>query len=369
MKSPFITPRFEGGRFDGSLPIEVARDLAAYQDLIVALAKQLYLDQHPSRQRVPKGFSQGFRLDLEQLQEGSTKALIASFTMATAGLLEPDLSYFDSARDLVAECVRAKSENRPIPTEFPRKFLTFFNAFGKSLREDETVDITPDPNRPAVLTASSRKLLALEGQGYYFADVQLQGTVAKNEWEAGRFTLRLLEGTLVDIPLSPTYRDQIRAAGGNERTMVSMTGVAAFDATDKIRYVSTVSDLFTLPNLELSLEMDNTLPIEQGWLDGEGEAVDVDLREVVQGVFVTHYPESLPYPHVAPTESGGIHLEWVGSPWRVSAEFFPGSKTCELQATNASERQVVDLDLSLDDPSWWEGVTSFVSKFIGSVWD
>lgn len=370
VKSVFVIPRFQGGRFEGSLPIEVARDLAAYEELIVALAKHLYLERNRTRQRVPKGFDQGFQLHLDKLEEGSTKAVIASFTVAIGGLLAPDLSYFESARDLVAECVRAKTEDRAVPAAFPRKFLNYFNTFGRSLRQGETVDITPDPAKPAILTPENRKLLVLEGQGFYSADVQLQGTVAKNEWEADRFTLRLLEGTLVDVVLSHTHREDVRTAGGNERTIVSLSGVAQFDASDKLRLVASVSELTTLPNLELALDFEKALPIEPGWLgDDEGKPVDAELQRFVQNAVVSTYPEALPYPHIAPTENGGIYLEWIESPWRVSAEFLPGSSLCELQATNSRERRVLDQDIQTDDPNWHELLYDFVGRFIASVWD
>ncbi|UUE99042.1 hypothetical protein NDY24_04165 [Xanthomonas hortorum pv. pelargonii] len=66
MKIDFSQPKFTGARFDEhTLPVDVARDLAAYERLIVELAKHLYLQEHPGRQRVPKGFEAGFRLDIE----------------------------------------------------------------------------------------------------------------------------------------------------------------------------------------------------------------------------------------------------------------------------------------------------------------
>ena len=51
----FLKSTFKGKRFDEhTLPMEVMRDLLAYESLIVELAKHLYRVQHPNRQRLPK---------------------------------------------------------------------------------------------------------------------------------------------------------------------------------------------------------------------------------------------------------------------------------------------------------------------------
>ena len=44
MKTEFLKPRFTGARFDEhTLPVDVARDLAAYEELVIELAKHLWL--------------------------------------------------------------------------------------------------------------------------------------------------------------------------------------------------------------------------------------------------------------------------------------------------------------------------------------
>jgi hypothetical protein len=66
MKTEFLKPRFIGPRFDQhTLPVEVAEDFAAYEEFIIELAKHLWLQEHPGRQRVPWGFEKSFNLHLE----------------------------------------------------------------------------------------------------------------------------------------------------------------------------------------------------------------------------------------------------------------------------------------------------------------
>jgi len=68
MIQPFLQTKFDGARFDQhTLPIEVARDLAAYESLVIDLARYLYLRDNPGRQRVPRGFDAEFHLHLQRV--------------------------------------------------------------------------------------------------------------------------------------------------------------------------------------------------------------------------------------------------------------------------------------------------------------
>ena len=84
MKTDFIQPRFDGARFaEHTLPVDVARDLAAYETLIVELAKHIYLREHTERERVPRGFASDFHLHIEKIDPGS------AWNMAVMAGLDP----------------------------------------------------------------------------------------------------------------------------------------------------------------------------------------------------------------------------------------------------------------------------------------
>lgn len=47
MKIEFLQPKFDGARFtEHTLPLEVVRDLAAYEELVTELAKRLFLSEN-----------------------------------------------------------------------------------------------------------------------------------------------------------------------------------------------------------------------------------------------------------------------------------------------------------------------------------
>jgi hypothetical protein len=73
VKTEFIKPKLLGERFEEhSIPVEVLKDWAAFEGLITETAKWVYLQENPTRQRVPRGFIEGFALHLSSV--GKVKA-------------------------------------------------------------------------------------------------------------------------------------------------------------------------------------------------------------------------------------------------------------------------------------------------------
>ena len=57
---PFLEPRLVGALFEGhAIPLEVLKDLAVLQDMIVEVAKWKFLQVNPDRKRSPRGFADG----------------------------------------------------------------------------------------------------------------------------------------------------------------------------------------------------------------------------------------------------------------------------------------------------------------------
>ena len=236
MKTEFIKPRFTGPRYEEhTLPVEVARDLAVYEELVVELAKQLYLEDHAGRQRVPRGFEKSFSLHLEQVEEGSARPVLA-WVAAGALARQGGLGYFEKARDLVSECIIASANQKALPAKFPKHLLDFFNVFGRSLREGESLELPiPGGAAPAVLTPDRRKALVLAAQKVYTKDVELTGRIGEADWEKQTFRIRLEDGTAVVAPLPDPFTDLARSGGGKERTLAIVKGVGIYDAWDHLQ--------------------------------------------------------------------------------------------------------------------------------------
>jgi hypothetical protein len=365
MKTEFLKPRFVGPRFEEhTLPVEVARDLAAYEELVVELAKHLWLSEHPGRERVPRGFEKGFSLHLEgMIEDGSAKPLLSWVAAGGPALQDGNGGYFEQARDLISDCVIASAAGQPLPDQFPKELLDYFNVFGRSLREGESLEL-PCAAGPATLTPDRRKALVLAAQKVYTKDVELTGRVGEIDFEKQSFRLRLEEGAAVTAPLPENFSEIARHAGGKERTLVLLRGVGVYDAWDRLQKLAETHHLESLPNQALAAQIEALAALQDGWFEGQGKAPDKDQLAWATDRLVSSFPEDLPFPHVAPTPEGGLFLEWIQKPWRVSAEILLPAHQCELHATNTATGQSADKDLNLDQANAWPELYSFVRAHV-----
>ena len=76
-------PKLKGARFSQhSVPLEVLKDFAAFEEMLIEVAKREYLTENPGRQRTPRGFAKGLELHLTGIESGS-----ALLGIVMAGLL------------------------------------------------------------------------------------------------------------------------------------------------------------------------------------------------------------------------------------------------------------------------------------------
>jgi hypothetical protein len=369
MATEFLQPRFVGARFDQhTLPVEVARDLAAYEELIIQLARVLYLREHPTRKRVPKGFADDFSLRLERVEDGSTKVVLVAATIAAVGLLPlhgslDGQNYYIKARDAVSELVTTVAADQRLPPQIPRSLLEKFNTLGRSLRPGEAVDLAPEGKPAAMLTPEVRKKLVRVGGGKsYTAHVSVSGIIVEINWEKDQFQLRLADGQAVTIHLPSFYRDNVRAAGGKARTQVQVAGLGIFDMEDRLQKVTEIVQLETFPNQELVLGIENLSTLAAGWLGDGSKGLDKIALAWAKDQFAESFPDDLPFPQVAATPDGGLFLEWVQGAMRVSAEIMLPAHRVELLAVNTETGAADDTEMDLDGDLSWLALYAFVRQ-------
>lgn len=350
MKTDFSQPRFTGARFDEhTLPVDVARDLAAYETLIVELAKRLYLGAHPDRQRVPKGFASSFRLDIERIDEGSTKPLLALVLSGVLALTGGEQDCFVQARDLIADCIAAP-ENA-LPADFPKELLVHFNQLGRSLREDEALELPlRNGSNTARLTQEKRKRLVLAADQVYERDISLNGYIEEVDFARATFRMKLIDGGQVTVPMSDSFQNNARAYGGRPRDQINVVGVGTYDSWDRLQKVISVDSIDVTKNYAIAARFDEVSQIENGWFEGAGLAPDADRLALVSERLIADYPDKLPLPQIAPTQDGNLLLEW-------KAEGDP-SLDIDLAAAHASfhafgmNGEDVERDFNLDATGW-----------------
>lgn len=361
MKSDFVQPRFTGARFDEhTLPVDVARDLAAYESLVIELAKHLYKQDHPECKRAPKGFAANFRLDIEKIGEGSTKPLLAFVMSGVLALSGGEASYFERARDLIAECVAAPDGH--LPSQFPKELLSHFNQFGRSLREGESLELPLASNGDAVLTPGRRKKLVLAASEEYEREVELLGFIGEVDWERASFRLRLADNGQTIVPLLPAFHNEAREYGGRSRHWVVVKGVGTYDAWDRLKRVLSFDSAEVMQNFAISSRLDELAQLQAGWFEGAGLALDKDRLSLFAEHIVATYPDDLALPAIVPTQDGNLLLEWdaAGDP---SLDIRLADFQASFHAFGTAGADI-ERDFVLTDDASWKQLHTFLIENI-----
>src|SRR5258708_38699880 len=100
MSEPFLEPRLIGKRFENhTMPVEFLQEWAAYEELVVELARRLFLEKNPKRRRVPRGFFEEFHLHLARVSEGSAVLELTNVPSERLLMRDEVIPYFQDARN------------------------------------------------------------------------------------------------------------------------------------------------------------------------------------------------------------------------------------------------------------------------------
>lgn len=105
--------------------------------------------------------------------------------------------------------------------------------------------------------------------------------------------------------------------------------------------------------------------LQDGWLNGEGKALDKKGIRWFVGMFEKFFPDDLPLPYVYPTVEGNIQLEWTFGTRELSLEVDLKSHRGEwivVEVKTGEEEEQYEIDL--DKIEEWEKVCSSIRKYL-----
>ena len=353
----FLRPHLNGERFtSGRIPLEMLSDLSVLGDMVVEVAKWRYLEANPDRERSPRGFAHGISFSLVGVDEGSAIAVIAMDTEPPQlpGMPTEYEQYFIEARDAIIQAIAA-SERDEEPTEYlPQRCLNYFDRLGRRLREGESIDF-PDTTdgASARLTRESRRRLVMSSQMKEVTqEVQVRGCIPEADQDRMSFELQLWDGHKVKGIIDELHHESIMTVFNKyrERGKALIQGIGKYDRENRLVSLISVDDITVLDALDVSSRLDDLRKLQDGWLDGEGKAPEVDFLDWVSQRFEHGFPAELPLPYVYPTPGGGIQAEWSLSSCEASLEIDPHSKVGEWHLLNrdTNEDTVETLNLVVD---------------------
>lgn len=278
MKSEFIKPKLVGERFnDHSIPVEVLKDWAAFEGLIAETAKWLYLQENSERQRVPRGFADGFALHLSSVGEGSAVATLDR--IHPPGSLLPDIhaEWFEKARDRILEVMSAVSAGISIDALLPKNLLFYFDQFGRSLRETERVEFQSGNNPVVIYDTRVRKALVLRTASEYRTEEQLRGAISELDAEKGTLTFKLVNGRKISGTYTKEVRGQaVAALGSFGESLVLAECIVVRDQSDTPKSIEGISRIEPLDPLDVPARLEALALLRDGWMDGESLAPPKD---------------------------------------------------------------------------------------------
>jgi hypothetical protein len=363
----FATLMFKGGRFQGAaMPLEALPELAAYRELVLAVAKALWQRENQGRQRLPKGFERGFRLVMVGVQEGSTVPLVARAFDGQASLIPRNQDIFDGARDLVEKAIQCGNTGADLPSEFPLDVVSRFAAFGQTLDDTTGEYLLVGP--PGAKTGQRydrgvRKRILLWKQATYEDTVTLVGEVRAADKDTEGFWLRTQDGERVLVHAPPLlFPLALESLGTSVQVRVRGTGLFDRDGLLQRRAVS-ATDVSLAEEGEgtgaragscptaVDAQIDSLRGLGPGWLDADSPALSGEGLTWLSSLLVPFLPGfELPTPYLYPTPEGHVRAEWSARRWDLYAEFDLAKHEVEVLASRIDSDEVGARQLALGVP-------------------
>ena len=356
MNQEFLKPRLVGARFDEhSVPLEFLKDFAALEEMIVEVAKWKFLQAHPERTRVPRGFTDGLELHLTKVEDGSAIPVIA----LVFGTLFPsaNLIYFDQAKAAIIETVASVNQNQDGTSQLPPNLLGYFDRFGRSLREGESMEFPAANQQVARLTTETRRKLIRASQvEEWTEEASLIGLISEADQARKSFELELKDGTKLTAPLNGQHLDVILEAfsGYRKGNRVQLQGVVKKNRQDQLKSIESVEHVSPLDPLDVAARMEELAELQDGWLDGKGHAPDRSALNWLAQSFELNFDPDLPLPYLYPTAEGGIQAEWSIDNWEVTLDIDLHKQTAEYQAMHLISQECTECALDLSQKSAWQ---------------
>lgn len=309
-----------GGRFERQgMPVETLVELAAYRTLVVGVAKELFRQANPNRQRVPRGFEERLDLRLQTVEDGSVMPVLDR-AVGDGELLTAD-DEFTNARDVIGRAIDAVASDQPVPQDFPRSALLLFNGFGQKLRAGEAVELRRgNETQGPRYTPEVRRKLVLQDRHSVQQEIDDIGWVSEVDGDRMRCLIRLRTSpaaTAVAAPLDEltfaAVKDVLEPRG--EGPPVRLSGVGVYDSYqrlirfDAIHEVSVIEEADELQRIDERL--DELSALRAGWLDGDGRAIAESAIDNARRALPDLLGRDVPRVRIFPTPEGGVQAEWT----------------------------------------------------------
>ncbi len=346
---------FRGGRFEtNALSFDALPDLLVYRDLLIDLARHLWLQEHEGRRRAPRRFDASFPMYLRGVEAGSAKAILECEDA------DPELApYLDRACAMVNDLVTVAGDGDAATASFPAKLPLFpaalarhFHRFGRKLRPDEWVELQVKEGEGPRYDPSIGKRITLAYTGHYEDEVVVEGELGGIDVHRAKVSIKTCEGDILDVPgCAP---ELLETAVALFRRPVQLTVVAEFnrngvrERVKEGRAMRPLHDEESVEGASLLVQFDRLRDLAPGWFEPNTPALDRQGLIWLQA-FLTRVTEqsACRRPFLYPTEEGEARAEWTLGTWEVALTADLSTARVDAHATDVRSDETRQLQLSL----------------------
>lgn len=361
----FLDFKLSGGRFEvDGFPLDAMGELANYQRLLFEVAKDLWRRKNPAKKALPHHFENQFRLGLKVVRNGS--AVPVAVRPRELGLRgQPDL--LAESREFINEAFEKIVQDFELPEGISEATVSAFKAIARDLdptesylfREGQAGAVTYNPRlRRRLLENLDDTLPTIQGvlvgnikslDPYDQTFVLL--TVAGDEIPGGYSDVSRFEELheAMNLPVDATWVrlwcEYAVKHGKRKDRVVRIHDVGNFES-------------FDVQKGPLSADLAELASLNAGWLDGDGEIIELAAIEFARDLMGTLQAERLGHPAVFPTEEGGVQLEWLSQERHMAITVEPGLAVEAFALDAASDRR------ELANPVGVAAVSDFVRRHL-----
>ncbi|MCL1478281.1 hypothetical protein MIH18_15415 [Marinobacter sp. M3C] len=369
---PFLKPRMAGSRFDDhAIPLDMLKEFAVLEEMIVEVAKWHYLNDHPKRERSPRGFTKGISVKLTAVDEGSAMPDMSLFVDQRQLIAPANQNYFERARDSIVDAIEAAAQHTEIKKHLPEFLLGYFDKLGRGLRQDEFIDFAPEAvGRGARLNQTTRRALRLASTQLQelTEEVSLRGVIPEADQAKLTFEIETIGGQRVSGPIPMQHFDTIVKAfnGYRDGLRVSIQGIGLYNRNGQLKSMEEVEHVTLLDERDVGARIDELRLLKSGWLDGKlGKALDSDQLNWLESRLDSYLSDPLPSPYLYPTAEGGVQLEWSICRYEITLDINLAAKSGHLHALYMPTEEETELQVNLSEDNGWENVTGLLEQFNG----
>jgi hypothetical protein len=319
-----------GGRFiDGEgMPIEALEELKNYRTLIVSVASSLYRNDHPQKNRLPRGFEKQLDMRVRSFRKGCLAVdLDYNVNEATQYTFDDEnINYFIRARESVEREAKTILETGAPSDDgsFPEETLPQLLKTGKTLHDDEKLLIGDGQDSQAWFDKTWREIVK-ELEEPQPEDAVIVGRIIglSVNMNDGSATYKFLEsesGSVFTNKASNTMWPKLRNFLGQA------SGPLVNLSVDLMKPVSGPETIVKTKNVELALPesyqmiIQDLTQLKKGWYDppeifGEPiSPVSIDRTELIIQASVEDGHGDMT---ITPVPDGGVQIEWTDNDYEI----------------------------------------------------